>query len=127
MWVLSLSLFFCFVSFAPALSSPINQGSVHPVTLLDVRDIDTGNTGVLATPGSLSDYRPPVPYTWAVPGATASYIRLTRYGKDILAEDGYLFMYVHTHNTHGFRNCGPSNIKKILQAPARKHYQHHHP
>lgn len=94
MWVPSLSFFLYLVSFAPALSSPIDQGSIDPVSQLDIRNIDPGNTTVLTAPSSLSS-RPPVPYNWPVPSAPGSYVKLTRYGAEILEEDGYLFMYVY--------------------------------
>ena len=94
MWVPSLSLFLYLVSFAPALSSPIDQGSIDRVSQLNIRNIDLGNTTVLRAPSSFS-YRPPVPYDWPVPSAAGSYVKFTRYGAEMLEENGYIFMYVY--------------------------------
>lgn len=91
-----LPFFLYLVSFALALSSPIDQSSNDPVSQLDVRNIDPGDDTVLTTPNSLSKLpKPAVPYDWPIPGATGAHIKILRYGAEVPENDGYLFGYVH--------------------------------
>ncbi|KAL8707699.1 MAG: hypothetical protein Q9225_007720 [Loekoesia sp. 1 TL-2023] len=92
MWALMLPFFLYLFSFAPALSSPINQNSNDPVNQLDVRNIDPGDDTVLTTPKPLAKPpKPSVPYDWPIPGATGAHIKILRYGAEVPESDGYLF------------------------------------